>query len=59
MNENPCSKQEIHLLFEHGFKLGNTLTEPLVIYMTIYTESGADRTDHFADAFDRENVAYG
>ena len=23
-NENPCSNQEIHVLFEHGFKLENT-----------------------------------
>ena len=21
MNDNPCSNQEIHVLFEHGFKL--------------------------------------
>ena len=24
MNENPCSNQEIHMLFEYGFKLENT-----------------------------------
>ena len=24
MNENACSNQEIHMLFEHGFKLKNT-----------------------------------
>ena len=27
--------------------------------MTLYTESIADQTDHFADAVVRENVAYG
>ena len=27
--------------------------------MTMYTESVVDQTDHFADAFVRENVAYG
>ena len=24
MNENPCSNQEIHVLFEHGSELENT-----------------------------------
>ena len=27
--------------------------------MALYTESVMDQTDHFADAFVRENVAYG
>ena len=27
--------------------------------MTLYTESVADQTDHFADAFVRVNIAYG
>ena len=27
--------------------------------MTFYTESVADQTDHFADVFVHENVAYG
>ena len=27
--------------------------------MTLYAESAADQTDHFADAFVRENIAYG
>ena len=27
--------------------------------MTLFTESVADQTDHFADVFVRENVAYG
>ena len=52
MNENPCSNQEIHMLFENEFKLENT-NESRVIYMTLYTESIADQTDHFADAFVR------
>ena len=47
------------MLFEHGFKLENASNEPCVIYMTLYTESVADQTDHFADVFVRENVAYG
>ena len=36
MNENPCSNQEIHVLFEHGFELENTSNEPRVICMTLY-----------------------
>ena len=62
MNENPCSNQEIHVLFEHGSELENTLNEPYIICRTLYTESIADQTDHFADVFCffvRENVAYG
>ena len=27
--------------------------------MTLYKESAADQTDHFADVFVRENVAHG
>ena len=27
--------------------------------MTLYAETVADQTDHFADVFVRENVAYG
>ena len=27
--------------------------------MTLYTDSIADQTDHFADAYVHENVAYG
>ena len=49
MNENPFSNQEIHVLFEHGSELENT----------IYMESGADQTYHFADVFVREIVAHG
>ena len=59
MNENPCSIQKIHLLFEHGFDLENTLNKPCIICMTLYTESAADQTDHFADAFVLENAVYG
>ena len=59
MNENPCSNQEIHVLFEHGYELENTYNEPCIICMTLYTERIADQTDHFADVFVRENVAYG
>ena len=32
---------------------------PVLFYMTLYTESIADQTDHSANAFVRENVAYG
>ena len=32
---------------------------PVLFYMTLYTESVADQTDHSANAFVRENVAYG
>ena len=46
------------MLFEHGFKLENTLNESRVINLTLYTESFADQTDHFADAFVHENVTY-
>ena len=35
------------------------MLEPCIISMMLYTESVADQTDHFADVFDRENVAYG
>ena len=31
MNENQCSNQEIHVLFEHGSELENTLKEPYII----------------------------
>ena len=51
MMENPCSNQEIHVLFEHGFKLENFQNKPQVICMTSYMESVADHTDHFPDAF--------
>ena len=48
MNQNPCSNQVIHVLFEHGFELENTKNEPCIICMTLYTESVVDQTDHFA-----------
>ena len=53
MNEAPRSNQESHVLFEHEFK-----KEPWVIYIRLCTESVADQTDHFTDAFVRENVAH-
>ena len=49
MKENPCSNQEIHVLFEHGSELENTLNEPCNICMTLYTESVADQINRFAD----------
>ena len=59
MNENPCSNQEIHVLFEHRSELENTYNEPCIICMTLYTDSAADQTYHFADVFVRENVTHG
>ena len=47
------------MLFEHGFRLEDTENEPRVICMMLYTESIASQTDHFADTFVSENVAYG
>ena len=38
MNENPCSNQEIHVLFEHGSELENTQNEPCIICMMLYME---------------------
>ena len=51
LNENPCTNQEIHVLFEHGSELEKTYNKPCIICMTLYTESVADQTDHFADVF--------
>ena len=59
MNENPCSNQESRVLFEHGSELEDTYNEPCIICMTLCTESVGDKTEHFADVFARENVAYG
>ena len=59
MNKNQISNQEIHVLFEHGSELENTLNELCIICMTLNTESNADWTDHFADFFVRKKVAYG
>ena len=59
MNKNPCSNQDIHVLFEHGSELENTQNEPCIICMTLYMERIADQTDHFPNVFVRENVAYG
>ena len=47
------------MLFEHGSELENTKNETCIICMTLYTERVADQTDHFADIFVCENVAYG
>ena len=58
MNENPCSNQEIHVLFEHGSELENTYNEPCIIFLTFYTKSVTDMTDHFAKVFVHENGAY-
>ena len=49
MNENPCSNQEILVLFEHGSEHENTKNKPCIICMTLHTESVADQSDHFAD----------
>ena len=46
------------MLFEHESEPENTYNEPCIICMALYTESVADQTDHFADVFVRENVAY-
>ena len=58
MNINQCSNQEIHVLFEHGCELENTSNEPRVICMMLYMEKVVDQTDHSANAFVREHVAY-
>ena len=42
-----------------GLNLKNTSNEPRVVNMTLYTESFANQTDHFADAFVREKVVCG
>ena len=44
------------MLFEH--ELENASNQPRVIYRTLYTESVADQTDHFTNAFVRENIVY-
>ena len=46
------------MLFEHGSELENTLNEPCIICMTLYG-THCRQTDHFADVFVLENVAYG
>ena len=51
MNENPCSNQDM------GLNLKILKMSPALFY-TLYTESVADQTDHFADVFVCENVAY-
>ena len=46
------------MLFVHGFEFKNTLNKPQVIYITVYAESAVDKTDHFAHASVRKNVAH-
>ena len=58
MDEIPCSNQEIHLRFEHGVNLKILKMSPK-LFAWRYTESMADQTDHFADAFVHKNMAYG
>ena len=52
MNKNPCSNQEIRVLFEHGSELESTFNEPCIICMTL---CGPD----CANVFVREDVEYG
>ena len=47
------------MLFENRFKIKKKSNKPRFIYMTLYAESAADWTDHFADAFVCENVVHG
>ena len=54
--QNPCSNHEIHVLFELGFYLKNLKLGPDLLY-DVTLECVAAVTDHFADAFVRENVA--
>ena len=42
-----------------GLNLKILKMSPSLFAMTLYTESTAYQTDHSADVFDRENVAYG
>ena len=44
------------MLFEHGFYLKTTILGP-DLHARRYAESVAPVTDHFADAFVRENVS--
>ena len=54
MNENAFSNQEIHVLFEMALNVKIIKMSP-----ALFARHIADQTDHFADAFVRENVAYG
>ena len=45
-------------MFEHGSELENAQNEPCIICLTLYMESVAYQTDHFAEVFVRKNVAY-
>ena len=54
--QNPCSNYEIHVLFEHGFYIKKRKLGP-DLHALRTLECVAAVTDHFADAFVRENVA--
>ena len=54
--QNPYSNHEIHVLFEHGFTW-KSLNWALICMHDVTLECVAAVTDHFADAFVRENVA--
>ena len=54
--QNPCSNYEIYVLFEHGFYLKRLKLGPVCMH-DVTLESVTAVTDHFADAFVRENVA--
>ena len=54
--QNPCSNHAIHVLFEHGFYLKKPKLGPVCMH-DVTLECVAAVTDHFADAFVRENVA--
>ena len=53
---NPCSNHASHMLFEHGFYLKKAQLGPDCMH-DVTLESVAAVTDHFADAFVRENIA--
>ena len=54
--------EEIHMLFEHGFKLENTWKTWKYLKWTpsnLHNESVADQNDDFANVFVRQNSTYG
>ena len=54
--QNPCSNNEIHVLFEHGFYL-KSLNWALICMHDFTLECVAAVTDHFAIAIVRKNFA--
>ena len=54
---NPYSNHEIHALFENGFFKYKSLKLALICMHDVTLKSVAAVTDHFTDAFVRENVA--